>query len=1096
MKFYKTVSAVKYQANGPRAVEFKVNLNEWPTASFPFSSYRLDAKIKIETLGPVEAVGIYRMSPDWKTWELYQVIKTPKPIEEVQTSFQSAFKGWQFKVEPLTQLNTSSTSTNASRSYVKPDDPRLYVQGRLPDGTFSPETAYTIKGMLWSQYFSAAGLDWVETVARSGVNTVRFEYHYEPNEKLIEALDALYKKGIKVIMRLNENSIYNLDARSNKDVAWYLVNQFKNHPAILMWETASPDLLDTIKAEDSKHAVAFLTPASAISSEEVWMDKPLNAAFSHADVIAIEIKNDMTEVISNWARAASKPFYIAEFQNPTQWDALYFDLSASRSKGRVLGGFYSALGLSVLKTSYLAFQDRYLNPDYSPLVQNEAKVSIKTDPKMVTMKVSRGPENVHTETGDMSGIQVGVLDETTGTRMRDIVYFNNASLDYTQALIDFYQSQPEGSIIVFAVPLGGGFSDPLTNERLRSKLDAFFSGLGSKEVKKITSRGAWIFAVKKGGGVITEKYQDAKGALIVDFTVPLKAVGPLVNPGVKISFTPGLSLKNVTELPSPSLVHVLSVSDFRTTTQYVDNHLQLNYNINEQYPLAGFAVDFDAYETSEKESADLSKISKVTLGISGAAPKVRVRLMDVDGHVGDFYLEQIVPGTERFWTLDLSLLPANVNRSKIQAMYFFVDATSTQLDTLQGALSFSIGGLSIGKPAGPHLDILPPERTRNGSIDLVGTRPAFSRVYVQGELVVTSDGGDDPTTWKKLFSLKDGLNTISIVVVNEQGVASEPLIVNVTRDFRGPVGSLTLEGNTLVTQTSNVTLHLTAEDGSGVDAMSFSINGGGWTQWEPFAQTKQLTLSGFGATQVQYRLRDQLGNEAIQQFWLKNVGSEAGQVMIKNLAELLADASVPPNANATFSKRQAFLRSLVGLTPAERELLYGFASERDRALFKMLVATAQTIWPYMTDDALSAYAKNPVPVLGFDSPDFIENLSVLETMSPAHVMAFMGLLSTPMVDEPSHSTWAGDSWTMVVMNARWNEFARKSVVGKLLLLYGNYPIPLTARYYFTWSHAPDIIVTFTPITFTKADLPDLQRLLEGPNLLYKTWAAKAIASIH
>lgn len=121
---------------------------------------------------------------------------------------------------------------------------------------------------------------------------------------------------------------------------------------------------------------------------------------------------------------------------------------------------------------------------------------------------------------------------------------------------------------------------------------------------------------------------------------------------------------------------------------------------------------------------------------------------------------------------------------------------------------------------------------------------------------------DHSNFWTSDPNVKEGRSMMTLVS-KSAGISSAPTNIVVTFDFTAPTGSIAINGGTSFTQKADVTLNLTAGDAwSGVDAMSFSMDGGwNWTQWEPFAPTKTLTLPpGFGFTEIGYRVRDKAGH--------------------------------------------------------------------------------------------------------------------------------------------------------------------------------------------------------------------------------------------
>lgn len=123
--------------------------------------------------------------------------------------------------------------------------------------------------------------------------------------------------------------------------------------------------------------------------------------------------------------------------------------------------------------------------------------------------------------------------------------------------------------------------------------------------------------------------------------------------------------------------------------------------------------------------------------------------------------------------------------------------------------------------------------------------------------MISGNGGNDT----------DGLKTVSLKVRdgvgNVGGPASDTIFLD--RAAPKPVGIL-INGGAKATRIQNVTLNISATDpepASGVDTMSLSPDGSAWTAWEPFAASRNYTLSaGEGTKTVYLRVMDRAGNVA------------------------------------------------------------------------------------------------------------------------------------------------------------------------------------------------------------------------------------------
>jgi hypothetical protein len=82
-------------------------------------------------------------------------------------------------------------------------------------------------------------------------------------------------------------------------------------------------------------------------------------------------------------------------------------------------------------------------------------------------------------------------------------------------------------------------------------------------------------------------------------------------------------------------------------------------------------------------------------------------------------------------------------------------------------------------------------------------------------------------------------------------------------DKTPPSGAVSINDGATHTNDPSVTLHLTASDESGLDAMRFSDDGVSWSAWQDFAPTAPWTLpSGDGEKTVWAVFRDRAGNES------------------------------------------------------------------------------------------------------------------------------------------------------------------------------------------------------------------------------------------
>ncbi|MEM3101742.1 MAG: M4 family metallopeptidase [Candidatus Nitrosotenuis sp.] len=85
---------------------------------------------------------------------------------------------------------------------------------------------------------------------------------------------------------------------------------------------------------------------------------------------------------------------------------------------------------------------------------------------------------------------------------------------------------------------------------------------------------------------------------------------------------------------------------------------------------------------------------------------------------------------------------------------------------------------------------------------------------------------------------------------------------SITLDTISPIGSISINGGAVYTNTTTVTLSLSCSDtGSGCYQMRFSNDLGSWSAWEPYASTKTWVInSGQGSHDVDVQFKDNAGN--------------------------------------------------------------------------------------------------------------------------------------------------------------------------------------------------------------------------------------------
>ena len=189
----------------------------------------------------------------------------------------------------------------------------IYVEDRK---LFVDNTEYRINGICYArgegngENSGFSYLDDIPLLVEANINTIR-TYSAITN---VAELNAFHAAGIKIIMSLNENSY-----------TWY-VNQFKDHPAILMWEFGNefnyhPEWFGNNiqnwydQLEQCAATVKSLDPNHPVSSGhgEVPSQQALNSCPS-IDIWGMNVYRwtDSASAIDDLAALTDKAIYISE----------------------------------------------------------------------------------------------------------------------------------------------------------------------------------------------------------------------------------------------------------------------------------------------------------------------------------------------------------------------------------------------------------------------------------------------------------------------------------------------------------------------------------------------------------------------------------------------------------------------------------------------------------------------------------------------------------------------------------------------------------------------------------------------------------------
>jgi len=789
----------------------------------------------------------------------------------------------------------SAVPTDPSIVTVKPNDYRLYVQDRLPDGTLGPETAYVARGVNWSpaspstdpwapDAFFNEFVNWYQTdiplMAQMGINTVRVYHDFGTGPEAFDILDELYDNGIKVIVQVD--SPYH-GANADLTNVQTVVQAYKDHPAILMWgignewdsnlyfiystleeaaqftETAAA----LIKSLDSNHPVTTVigdvhTPQHSnpnLIHPLNYQTAPFWGGLFTEDIVdtlvpSVDVWGTNTyrassfwELFRQWEAISEKPMYVSEFGtdsfkhsdqfngmpdetfqaevNRRLWDEIQFDLSAERIEGAAVGALAFewndewwknindmiqtfSTGLNgghpdgVNDEEYFGIVDidrnqKELYDDYKNRFEMGYRAAELIESPTIRASSEGGSsgaaqfeidfgmddsKTVYLRPGGGDGgrgINLAVLDPNTGMRMEDYrhydTYFFRNDPNRFDALSDYINLLPNGSIILFSLSDEGGFMDfpPYETMPLAGAETGFqiLESLGSTQIRSVPFGGSWAMISVKGQGLLDED-SDASGASVTAETT--------------LNLTLD-ALAGLRELPPTGSVLINS-------------------------------------------GDDSTNIAQVTLALTGDDLNDDLESMRFSTNGGNTWT-----AWEPFQTSKMITLPGpNGERS-----------VSVELQDSELLVSHTFSDTIV-------LDTVPP----TGSV-VINNNDAST---TSSDVTLTLTGNDPPQgdfNGDGLFNTDDVSLFIAALT---QGTTVDPELGDFNGDGRFDLGDLSALSAALNDPSS------TLNAASGLDAMRFSTDGGNaWTAWEPFATTKDITVPGTsGEKEVQYQLRDLAAN--------------------------------------------------------------------------------------------------------------------------------------------------------------------------------------------------------------------------------------------
>ncbi|MCK4900285.1 MAG: fibronectin type III domain-containing protein, partial [Anaerolineales bacterium] len=151
----------------------------------------------------------------------------------------------------------------------------------------------------------------------------------------------------------------------------------------------------------------------------------------------------------------------------------------------------------------------------------------------------------------------------------------------------------------------------------------------------------------------------------------------------------------------------------------------------------------------------------------------------------------------------------------------------------------------------------------------------------------------------------DGSKSVWVQYTDQAGNISIQYGDGIVLDILPPTGSILIDGGATFTNSTSVSLALSAGDaGSGVDHMRFLNEGSSWSGWEPYAASKSWTLlSGDGTKTVYVQYRDHAGriSTSYSDSIILDTTPPSGSILIEGGAVYATSSSVTLNLSATDS---------------------------------------------------------------------------------------------------------------------------------------------------------------------------------------------------
>jgi hypothetical protein len=270
------------------------------------------------------------------------------------------------------------------------------------------------------------------------------------------------------------------------------------------------------------------------------------------------------------------------------------------------------------------------------------------------------------------------------------------------------------------------------------------------------------------------------------------------------------SCDNVYLLPPPGAPTVWSDTHPDQSRWYSDNNPTLRWTCESEIPLKGYSFCLDNNPTTEPDN-----------------------ILDVNNTVDNISYTNLSDGVWYF----------HIKAQNIENAWGGVAHYTLRIDTKPPTGSIVINGDAT--------------YTTSTSVTLTLTyNDATSGVY---QVRYSNDGVWDTEPWESPSPTRswtlpsgDGTKTVYYQIKDYAGNLSTTYSDSIILDTTPPTGSIAINDNAPYTNSTSVTLTLSASDANGVSQMCFSNDNVTWTSWETYSTSKSWTLPSGDGTKTVY----------------------------------------------------------------------------------------------------------------------------------------------------------------------------------------------------------------------------------------------------